>query len=141
MSPRIFAALLLAGLAMLSAEVSAADAPIRFPDIEAAKKWFSKEYSDHEFHKYTLKIKKSPSLGIEKEEVGDVYAFYGVTGSGVTRAEGWFYTCKSKSPCVLQGMTKLGRTRDIKELPQMSFEGLTLVVRSGGEDVLKMNFR
>lgn len=125
----MFAKLITTLLFCCSAAAAAYVAPMEFESIESAKAWFAKSYPSYEMRKETLVN--------TKKEKDFVYAFYGPRGSGVIRAEGWYYSC-SPGYCGLCAMLKFEPIKSVKDEPKIYLEGNHFVIRAGDDVLLKI---
>ncbi|RYH40218.1 MAG: hypothetical protein EON54_18405 [Alcaligenaceae bacterium] len=65
-----------------------------------------------------------------------VVAFYGMQGSGIIRAVGWYYACGSlNGDCQLLTVVHLGEVKSMKSKPTAIWSGTHLIVRVDGREV------
>ncbi|CAN7522677.1 hypothetical protein [Acidovorax sp. LjRoot117] len=100
--------------------------PAEFSSLEAAKIWFAQAYPRYE-------VESNP---VRKGEVGQIVTFYGMQGSGIIRAVGWYYACGSLGgDCQLLTVVHLGEIKSMKSKPTAVWSGTHLVVRVDGREV------
>jgi hypothetical protein len=120
-------------IALLSLSTFAETEPVSFSDLQAARTWFTKNYSDHEMKKHVVKIANHGEM--------ELYAFYAPRGSGFVRVDGWFYECVQKSTCGLVAMANLGLSRNLKDYPTVVFDDPYLVIKSSDGNLIKLNLK
>lgn len=100
--------------------------PAEFSNLEAAKKWFAQAYPHYE-------VESKP---VRKGEAGRIVAFYGMQGSGIVRAVGWYYACGPlNDDCQLLTVVHLGEIKSMKSKPTAIWSGTHLIVRVDGREV------
>lgn len=100
--------------------------PAAFSNFEAAKKWFAQAYPHYE-------VESNP---VRKGEADQIVAFYGMQGSGIIRAVGWYYACGSlDGDCQLLTVVHLGEIKSMKSKPTAIWSGTHLIVRVDGREV------
>jgi hypothetical protein len=87
-----------------------------FLNDEAAKKWFSTKYPQHEFF-----VKKISNFTI--------HSFYASKGSGISRVDAFFYECNS-SGCNLIGMKANSKAENFKNEADIFEKDSKLLIHS-----------
>ncbi|EIA9094325.1 hypothetical protein K7016_001609, partial [Escherichia coli] len=92
--------------------------------IKSIDSWFTKNYQTHQY--------------LQDKIIPELYAFYGVKGSGISSVDGWFFSCqKNGNVCHLICMADFGDSKNFTPAQiQLDSENFTIA-----KDKVKMVFK